>query len=450
MTRYVGSAYYHTGATDSPANTTYEGNLTGSPSFASRMSEAFSGRSFVAFGVLTFDNSDGDLDGWIDDSFAGREVLVKLGDPSWDIADFRTVISGISDRLIISSDSALELIIRDKQRLLDRPIQDSLIASGENEGNVLPLCYGQVKNIAPVLIDDTTHEYQVHEGSIEAISAVYENGVATSLTVKNDLSNGKFTLSAKPEGALTCDVQGDNSGGYTADLADIVERLVTREIASVDATAKAAFASAVSYDCGLYISERANLLDVLDSLLFGWFYGFNRDGEFIMSVLAEPTGSIADIDSLETYGSIEVTKADVPSWRQRIGYNRNWTVMDDPDETVAEAHRAYLASEFANVAKYEDATVQTEHLTAQDPDVKGSILCLEADGITEATRLQGLYGSQRFMYRVQAFTAPYQITIGDTVTLSDHRYGLSAGVDCVVIGITELLLDNKIELELWR
>ncbi len=450
VTQYVGSDFFHTGASDTPANTTYDGVLTGSPYFTSRMAELFSGKTFISFGSLLFDNNDGELDPWVGYSFYGREVVVKFGDPSWDIADFRKVITGVVDRLVVTSDSELELVIRDNQRLLDRPIQTALIASGPNADNVVPLCYGVVKNITPVLIDDTTHEYQVHEGAIQDITAVYEDGAATGLTVTKDLANGKFTLSAAPSGAVTCDVQGDSTGGYSTLLADIIERIVTREVAAVDATAKAAFASAIPYTCGTYIKDRANMLDILDALLDGWYYGFNRDGEFYFSVLEEPSGPIADIDELETYGSIELSKADVPSWRQRVGYEKNWTVMSDPQGAVSEAYRAWLQEEYANVEKHEDAGIKAVHLTAQDPDVKPYPIDLQADAATEAERLQDLLGVQRYIYKVNAFTAPYQIKIGDTITLFDHRYDLEMGKDCLVVGITEYLLDNKIELEVWR
>lgn len=450
VTRYVGSDYFHTGASDTPSNTNYEGVLTGSPSFTSRMSEAFSGRSFVAFGSLSFDNSDGGLDDWIEDSFAGREVLIKLGDPSWNISDFRTIIHGVADRLIVQSDSELELIIRDKQRLLDGPVQTSLISSGPNKGKPVPLCYGDCKNVHAVLIDETTHEYQVHEGTINGITQVYVNGKATSLTVTHDPANGKFTLNADPKGEVTCDVEGDSTGSYTDNLSDIIERLVTRVIPSVDATSKANFTTDAPYSAGVYIKDRENLLDVLDSLIPGWYYGFDRDGNFIYSLMKEPGTPTAEIDSLETYGQIELVKADVPSWRQRIGYEKNHTILNSVDEHLTGNEREFLEEHFKNVETYEDSSVKTEHLTAQDPEFRGTVISNSTDAQTEAQRVQTLYGTQRFLYRVQAFTAPYQITIGDTVTLIDHRYGLSSGKDCVVVGITEYLLDNKIELEVWR
>ena len=52
VTRYLGSRYFDTGSSDTPANKQYEGILVGSPFFSSNMAEAFSGRSFVSMGDL--------------------------------------------------------------------------------------------------------------------------------------------------------------------------------------------------------------------------------------------------------------------------------------------------------------------------------------------------------------------------------------------------------------
>ena len=102
-----------------------------------------------------------------------------------------------------------------------------------------------------------------------------------------------------------------------------------------------------------------------------------------------------------------------------------------------------------NIAKYENASVKTTHLLAQDPPMLPSTIVGSTNAVTEATRLQTLFGSQRYTYRVQAFVAPLQIKVGSIVTLNDDRFGLSSGTKAVVTGIVEYLLDNKLELELW-
>jgi hypothetical protein len=456
--RYLGSKYFQTGASDTPANTVYEGILKENPFFSTTMSEAFGGRSFVSIGSLLIDNGDGDKDSWITDAWDGRDATLKFGDPTWDISDFRTILSGVVERLQVSDDLTLELIIRDKQRTLDAPIQTTLISSGESTDQVVPLCYGEVFNVKPVLIDDTTHEYQVHEGQIEDIVEVYVDGKATTLTVTEDLSNGKFTLSGDPAGTVTADVKGHKpSGSYKTKPGEIIRAIVSRVLTDpddLDTTAFTTFDTDFNYTIGTYIDIRENLLDVLDSILpAGWYYGFDRDGKFTLAELKDPSGltSAMTIDNLESHGDLNVQKADVPEWRVRVGYKKNWkTINFGSDSTVAEDARPFFENEFLNVAKSEDATVKTTHLLAQDPDILPSTIAGYSNALTEAVRLLTLFKTQRYTYSVSAFVAPLQVTIGDCVTLKDDRFGLSAGSKTVVTGITEYLLDNKIEVELWQ
>ena len=455
---YLGSKYFHTGASDTPANTTYEGILKGSPFFSTTMSEAFGGRSFVSIGEISIDNSDGDKDAWIAYAWDGRDATIKIGDPTWDIADFRTILSGVVERLSIEDDYTLTLSLRDKQRTLDVPIQTTLIASGEEADQVVPLCYGEVYNVSPVLIDDTTHEYQVHEGQIEDIVQVYVDGKATSLTVTKDLTNGKFTLSADPAGKVTADVKGHKpSGSYKYKPGEIIRAIVGRVLTDpddLDTTAFTTFDTDLNYTVGVYIDGRENLLDVLDSILpAGWYYGFDRDGKFTLAALKAPSGltSALTIDNLESHGDLGIQKADVPEWRVRVGYKRNYTkITFGADSTVAESARPYFEEAFNKVAKSEDATVKTTHLLAQDPDVLPTTIAGYSNALTEAVRLLTLFKTQRYTYRVGAYVAPLQVTVGDCVTLQDDRFNLSSGSKCVVTGITEYLLDNKIEVELWQ
>ena len=457
-TYYLGSKYFHTGSSDTPANTTYEGILKGSPFFSTTMSEAFGGRSYVSVGELSVDNSDGDKDAWVTKAWDGRDATIKIGDPTWDIADFRTILSGVVDRLSIGDDYTLTLMLRDKQRTLDVPIQTTLITSGEETDQVVPLCYGEVFNVSPVLIDDTTHEYQVHEGQIEDIVAVYVDGLATTLTITKDLTNGKFTLSGDPAGTVTADVKGHKpSGSYKTKPGEIIRAIVDRVLADpgdLDTSAFTQFDTDFNYTIGIYINSRENLLDVLDSVLpAGWYYGFDRDGKFTLAELQDPSGltSTLTIDNLESHGDLGIQKADVPEWRVRVGYKRNWTTLNfGADSTVAESARPWFSAEWNKVAKAEDATVKTTHLLAQDPDVLPSSITGSANATTEATRLLTLFKTQRYTYRVGAYVAPLQVTVGSCVTLQDDRFSLSAGSKCVVTGITEYLLDNKIEVELWQ
>ena len=91
---YVSSRTFRTGAADTPANKLYKERVLASPVMKRSMSEAFSGRSFFSIGYVDLAVADGDLDGYLDDSFGGREIVLKLGRPTWTISQFGTVLTG--------------------------------------------------------------------------------------------------------------------------------------------------------------------------------------------------------------------------------------------------------------------------------------------------------------------------------------------------------------------
>jgi hypothetical protein len=470
VTRYLSTHGFTTEPSDTPSNQWYDSRLAGTPEFTASMDELFTGRSTSAWGELEVDNSDGELDSWLDDSWDGREVVIKIGDPDWSYSQYGVILTGTIESLEISDDSTLRLVIRDRQKELDIPVQESLFTTGDSVDQPIPLCYGACSNVPAILIDPANNLYQVHDGIIEGIDAVYDNGAKLELSTVNcnknyteDLANGQFTLCDPAVGTVTVDVKGAKpSGSYLTTIEDIVGDLIERigplTTSDIDASSLSALPS---YGIGLYIRERMNLLDILDQIAntIGAWYSFNRDGEFTMSVFTAPSGlAITEIDGVESVGDLEIDIGKPPIWRQRVNYDRNhWVQYGDglascvAEETCANGSHGidWLANQWRTVSS-SDSAIKTTHLLARDPDAKETILSTEADAQTESDRLLLLHKVKRVRYNVTAQAIGYQVSLGDVITLKDSRFGLSSGIDCRVVGITEHWLDNKVELELWR
>ena len=454
VTYRMGSEFFATEPSDTPANATYEGLLIGQPSFTSRMQEAFGGSTFVSYGSIIVDNTGGARDDWLFQSFGGRPVVLKIGDPDWGIDDYRVIFNGVVDRIDASDDESLELSIRDKQRLFDQPIQDRFLdADVETEGPLIPLCYGEVYNITPANDPLQEARYVIHDGPIEEVSAVYVNGVP-SVTWTANLEEGYITFSEEVGGTVTCDVKGANDGGYINTVPDIAAALISRvsnapenlEL-SVKRLREVDWGNAV---VGVYFDQRQNLLDALDSLGTGFYYGFDREGEFYVNPLSEPSNSIATIDDIETYDSIGITKLERPVWKVRVGYKRNYTVQNSLDEEVTAEQKSFASAEYISFAYHEDESIKEEFILAREPDHVRSIMISEDDAGLEAERLLSLFGKQRYVITVSAYAKPLTLSIGDTITLVDGRYGMQEGVDFIVVGLNEYLIDSKVDLELWR
>src|SRR3990167_926856 len=483
-TRYFSNRGYISTAADTPASTLYEDWLLSVPQVSIAITEQFIGQSLPAWGDLEIANENGDRDSWLNDGWDGRSITLLLGDPTWAKSDFRSILTGTIADIYAKDQSTLSLRIRDKTWQLNVPVQTNLIAevsggSSPSKGLPIPLCYGACFNVEPVLIDESIPKYQVHDGQISGIAAVYDNGVEIDFTA--DLTEGTFTLLAAPYGRITADVNGARSGvkgwgefiygvdpwggTYFFTCADLIEHLVTTRTTLTSADLDSDSFDDLNTDApqalGLYIRDRQNLIEVLDSLIksVGGWYGFSRDGLLQLGLLKEPSteASVLDLvadDLLE--GDLRSTRHYVPRAVQRIGYRKNWTVMSDGITgvggvagAVTEERRADLGAEY-RAAKAEDSSVLTQHLLATEPELEGTLLVEEDDALAEAQRRLTLHGVLRQVFQVTAFTTPYTLNLGDIVQLTHPRYGFSGGAKAQVVKIVYRPTSNQMMLELWK
>jgi hypothetical protein len=186
QTRYFSNYPYISGPADTPANRAYDDILADIPSFRVGIDAP------LAIGDIEIYNESGDLDGWLDDAWDGREVAVYLGDPSWSRNSFRQILSGIIADISAPSPDRLSLSIRDKKELLNVPVQSNLFTEDPHQDTPKPLCLGWCFNVTPFLVDAASLTYQIHDGEVYDIYQVRDNGVPVGYT--KDLIHGKFTL----------------------------------------------------------------------------------------------------------------------------------------------------------------------------------------------------------------------------------------------------------------
>lgn len=352
VTRTLSNKVFISGPLDDPANAAYDDIVIGSPRFAAQLSGLFTGQSLPTWGDIELTNESGVRDSWLDDAWDGRAVRLYLGAPSWPKVDFRRVLDGTIGDIVAPAPNRLALKIRDKSWALNVPIQTALVGgTTANKDQPKPLCYGQCFNVEPLLIVAATHQYQVHDGAIEAITDVRDNGV--SVTYTPDAATGTFTLNAAPAGRITADVQGAKPGGiYLTRCADIINHIVTTRTALTGADVDSANFTAFNATCpqtlGMYIRDRQNIIPALDELAgsVGSFWTFSRDGLMLLGRLEAPAGSpvlelVAD-DIRER--KIACVGRTLPVETLRLGYARNFTPQPDGlAGSVSEANRALYA-----------------------------------------------------------------------------------------------------------
>ena len=358
-------------------------------------------------------------------------------------------------------DLEVRVILRDGQDRFSRTFPpNSYAGTGGNEGSAImeglpkPICLGEVYNISPVLVDEANHVYQVHDGQIEAVDAVYDNGQSVSFTT--DLANGRFTVTGHTNnGIITADVSGAKpSGSYKSTVGEII-RFVASEYAGfsdpadIDTASFSALDTANSAAVGVYISERGTILETLDQLAnsIGAFYGFDRAGKLNVGRVEAPTGT-ADLE-LDSTNIIEIERlpTSLPVSDVVLKYKKNYTVLNDDALDNNAADRDFMLRESAQV---EDNSAATAAIYPNAPVLEvDSRLVDSTAASTEASRLLTLYGTQRDVYRVRVKTQPFTLKLNDIVQITFARYDLTAGKKFSVISLSEDAAINEVELELW-
>lgn len=479
---------FHSTPSDTPANQTFSPRLLTALKIgvvASRGGE-FSGRSEPAVGDIVVANPDGSLDSDLTFGWDGREIEVLAGGPDFTLEQFETVFKGTADGLTWDERQIL-IRLRDRQLFLNKPVQENLYSgAGLLDGNSevkskpKPLTYGVVNNLEPLLIDTTSLVYQIHDGSIQAVDEVRDQGVA--LTDDGDLTDvytwtpvaGKYVtnlfkgvmrLGASPAGRITADVQGDNAGlgigGFINTTATIIRRIVTTRLGDddltdpddIDVPAFNTVDSLFSGEIGLHIPAVARQTSsILDEMMVGavGFWTFTRKGRLTIGLVRAPqtaSRTLTNADNL--LPGVRRLPTVAPSWRRRVGYEP-MQVTQDPDELAG-------AVTDANVAKFgakhrfvsvSDTTVRDKHALARDAETL-TLLNLEADASALAQELQDTFGPDRDRYQWRVPRALLRFWVGDVHTLQISRFGLDAGKNFLILGITEDASKDSVTVEYW-
>lgn len=291
---------------------------------------------------------------------------------------------------------------------------------------------------------------------------------------KPQLSGGYFRLGAPPAGDVTADVTFSTTANSTAGqmFATVLQRAGkgTGDWSASDVTALDALNSAVLG----YWTDAEILCDaVLDQVAgsVGGWWGVDQAGVYTIQRFDAPSGtavlSLTANDLLRPLARVPVvddTKG-IPTWRYTVRYGRNYLVQDtglaagttdtlqmESDAIsagITDARRAFLGKEWRE-AKAEDAAVRIMHLLAPQ-SVDDSLLYAVADAQAEAARRLLLRNVLRNRYELvlQLNDDTYAVDLGDVISLTHSRYGLSGGALFRVIGVAPDIQNRTLTLQVW-
>ncbi len=495
---YAATREFITRPTDSPADTPFWGTMQK----ALRLDRSIiSGSGFGAvtsgWGEMELINLEGDYDHLIAEyAVDGRAVTVKVGEDGAAYDSFVTLYEGTAAGWHVEED-VLRLQIRDNAYLIEKPACANVYAGtggleglDELKGKRKPRAFGELLNVGPPAIGMVPAQlvYQVNDGPIEAVLAVYDRGVA--LTSAGDyatagallaavtgeagsgapieageyatcLAAGIFKLGGAPVGQVTCNLKGDKRGGvYVNQTAPIVRRLLETVQNAQPVPNEPSFVSVgelapapVGFWLGL--DEQASTADVIADLMtgIGGWGGFRRNGTFEIGLVrgpAETPMAIYDrVDIVEIAREPLPEAYDPPAQRYRAIWGRNWTVQSDVDGQNIPADRVAFLSEAYRVATTSDeaaAVIRTSHPRAQDPAPIESYYQLKEDAQAHADSCLALFSVSRSLYRIVVKAHPFVHEIGETIRVIYPRWDLHGGRNLVIVALTEDTDENKVEL----
>lgn len=454
--RYLSSANYVTGSLDAPAHTAYLAVIGGGVTISEKLS--IDGGASLSFGDIEIGNENGERDSWLGDVWANRPVNLFVGDVRWPRADFRQIYSGVLAGISSRARNTLNLSLRDKLQRLNTPLSDTKLGGAtENKDRIRPLCFGECHNVEPLLVNPATLTYQVHDGAIERIIEVRDNGVPVNFVA--DLANGTFTLTSQPAGVITVSVQGDKAGGvYRNTVGALVKRIVTgygkaadRFVAGdLDADNLAAFEAAHPQPVGLYLPERTNVLQACADLAasVGAQPVMSPAGQLGLLKIALPAAGVPTAVSNAQMDAQSLHIADRPAVQasSKIGYCKSWTVQTALLAGIPEEHKDLFAQEWLTTTAL-DAAVASDWRLAVEPVQIDTLLLTESDATAEAARRLALWSAQRTVYGYTGTPALMLESLGSPQTLTHARYGLAGGVTGQIVGLTRDWLTCRTQLE---
>lgn len=464
---YLSNTNYVTSATETPANTVYLPILKTSVKFTENLN--IDGDGSLSYGDIAVNNINGEYDTWLQAAWQGRPISIYIGDPSFTRSDFTLIFSGIVSDITASDRTTLSIQLRDKLQRLNTPITDQVLGNywhgsivstaiydNPNKEQVKPLIFGEVFNITPMSIDPSMLEYMVHNGPIESIIEIRDNGVPLlSSQYTANLTTGTFKLLQSPAGTITCSVQGDKNPTYNTTVASIIKRIVkdygnptvagTITDSDIDLVNFAAFETAHPQNVGIFISGKDNLISICQMLAssVGAQLVATRTGLLkLLKVDIPTTGTYSITDEDIVQYSLTVSQKPEIISTYKLGYCKNWTVQDKLLTGIPTEHKDLMAQEWLTTTETND-TANTLYKLNVIPEQKDTLMLTDATGqvLAEATRLVALRSVPRYMYRFTCTAKFLQVQLGDMITLTHRRFGLSAGKSAQVLS-TEIDWDT--------
>jgi hypothetical protein len=267
-----------------------------------------------------------------------------------------------------------------------------------------------------------------------------------------DLTTGKLYAAATPTGQWrvgTATLQATNTAGANIDW------LLKNKLGMtgyLDDESFDVYASSADDECGIYLTERANALDVFDALAkaIPTAYGFGRDGLFWIKRLSSVATGRITLTTDQIIGGVRFDRFLMPvaSWDYKV--SRNAQPLTEFASSVSTTNRMLWGSshQYTELYSTTDSTdSQANHALAIDAQTVETYSA-ETGSTTGLNAWWSLRKRKCAIVSLDCTLVALDLRLGDNVRIIYPRYGLGSGVDTYVIGIRDAIDDQRCRLTL--
>ena len=478
-TRYISTGGYITKNGDTPDSQVFLPRLKDSIEYSIEVGCHIWGNSDskISFGTIDIDNTDSELDSWLNETWRDRTIVIRRGLYDQSFSLHSIIAIALIDKISAPDLYTLRFTLRSKEALLEIPLQrnvyHALTFAPALEGTQKPVCIGECFNVPGLLVDSANLDYDVHDDEFFSIDSVKDQGVILSpssewgLSIDSTVNGFRFNEGNNPAGKITADVRGAmNGSGLIERLPDVINYLIDKSDgiisqSEIDVYSVNQLDMQAAYNLCLYLRDATTISSALTQFLdsfCGWWY-FDRFGMLKVGRLQDPSSTyVLELNDINIIDNINIEFDAASGLSNSIGCEKNWSVHTDSDiagsllvDSVG-LDRAERLKNVYNVVTSSASSINQSYSFANSASPINSLISDVTFAQTEINRLTSLFSYEKYFYTVVAAlegTLAYELSPGDTVLLKTDRFGLSAGKRLLLISVKARLLSSVVELVLW-
>lgn len=462
--------HYMSAPTDTPANTAYQGIVSGEglSTVGSVSFWMWGSSSRAGTGALKLQDADGLLDAVALGDVRDVPVRVRQVRQGAALATAVPVSRYVLERIDIEDDGRKTAVLRDPHDDLDAPLHRAVFLPSINDQiawQPQPVVIGAVRSVPMVPVNSDGSVQWISDAPLAAVDRVLDRGAEIIAGDGYTLVDGNQQLSfdAPPVGPVIADVSSIGAGMVPATLEqalkDVFRRISKSAWASSDA---AAIDVASGYSgVGYYAAEGGTPREALDALLASYTADWWQDGNGVLRItrLIDPdTVPEADrafnLDWRELKGDLVVRPDLAPNLTRRMAYQPNAVSLASGDmitdlQQLPPAMRQQLAGAFRGQV-YAGGPLASRYVRAEAAAPMHSRFDRREDAQAEIDRVVALYAVPRNFY-VGRLSARTDITFrpGQIGRITYPRYGLQAGRQVLVTSVSSNPVTGDHTVSFW-